>query len=604
MKRRGNRGPIFKWLLLGVVALTASAAQAEAEPLRMPGRLLTDTNRKPLLLRLASVRISIEGRMAHTTVNHEFINNTDAPAGSVFVCEVPEGATLCRFATDALGVMSAAEVLLRADAPELAASLPAGGPADEPGGRIFRATIGPIEPGAVRRIEIGFVQLVSKLGGEYRHSLPFVTQERVPRFTLDVEVRSPRGVEELRCAGHGCRIVAEEGFARAEFSANDFVNQEPLELQWRTAQPAEPIELAYYRVDDGNGYFIAALTPPAADADNADDRPAKVLFVLDAAALAGGANAPGPTVLDGCLARMDERNRFNVILCDDRPRLLLPDFVDNLPEFRKLAHRHLAEATVRNMNLFTGFNLVRSTLAAEPGTGETHVIYIGDAGPKGEDQIQRADRNLGRVPAVISAVAVGGKPAIASMREFAERNGGVFHNLAETTLDDCCTTIANLPIPRKSMGLRLYLEGCRTTSHYPQFLPPLFPGQEAVVAGTGTSARRESCSPARPAGRAGEYECRSPRPRRPATPPSASFGRRDTSNPRSSIPNELATRSSGRRRRGRAWSTASSRRSRSAPSSVAAESALAMTAFPSMPGPTFRPQPTAITCRRRCPTFP
>jgi|GEM_PF-3625971 len=487
MKRRGNRGPIFKWLLLGVVALTASAAQAEAEPLRMPGRLLTDTNREPLLLTSASVRISIEGRIAQTTVNHEFINNTDAPAGSVFVCEVPEGATLCRFATDALGVMSVAEVLLRADAPDLAVSLPAGGPADEPGGRIFRATIGPIEPGAVRRIEVGFVQLVSKLGGEYRHSLPFVTQERVPRFTLDVEVRSPRGVQELRCASHGCRIVAEKGFARAEFSANQFVNQEPLELQWRTAQPAEPIELAYYRVDDGNGYFIAALTPPAADADNADDRPAKVLFMLDAAALAGGANAPGPAVLVGCLAKMGERNRFNVILCDLRPRLLLPDFVDNLPEFRKLARRHLAEATARNMNLFTGFDLVRSTLAAEPGTGETHVIYIGDggpnAGPKGEDQIQRADRNLGRVPAVISAVAVGGKPAIASMREFAERNGGVFHNLAETTLDDCCTTIANLPIPRKSMGLRLYLEGRRTTSHYPQFLPPLFPGQEAVVVG-------------------------------------------------------------------------------------------------------------------------
>ncbi|NQT20485.1 MAG: FecR domain-containing protein, partial [Planctomycetes bacterium] len=321
------------------------------------GRLVATIDGKevPLSVKSHRVTVTIRDQIAYTLIDEEFQNHTGSRLEGTFYYPLPADASISRFAMYIGDTLMEGEVVERMRAREVYESIVRRrrDPAllEWMGGNQFKARVFPIEPHSTKRVFIGYTQVLPRVDNVVSYTYPLksekLTKNPLSSLHVEVDAYSTPAIAAFDSLTHNCRIEADDHHGRATFSAADYIPTRDFVVSYTvTGEDAELYTVPHWR-DDERGYFLAFISPrvaPQAIESGAEQQAANVLLMLDTSASMAGDNfATAKRIASTYLNFLGDEDRFNILLYDVEPRLVFPEFVDNLAEFRKLAAEKIAE---------------------------------------------------------------------------------------------------------------------------------------------------------------------------------------------------------------------------------------------------------------------
>lgn len=361
------------------------------------GLLLTTKDGTIVGLPLAdtTLRTSVTGTIASTTVVQRFVNDFDAPIEAVYTFPLPHDGAVDRYSFRFAGHEVRGVLKKRADAvEEYEQAKEAGrtaGLLEQERPNVFSQRIANLPPGESIEVEIHLVQPLAPTKGRYELALPTVVAPRyvegvadAERITppvlpkgrrtcgdLHVEVTFDGGlpVGRVRSEAHRIRTSTVDGSTRVELDEAFALLDRDFVLSWERGD-ARPRAMMLTEQKDGQTYFALTIEPPAIVP--IDEVPAReIVFVLDASGSMHGepmdaAKAAMRELIDG----LRPGDAFQVVRFSDKASGLGEDLLPATPENHTRALDYIA------------------SLDAEGGTVMTDGIRAAFAFPRDEDRIR------------------------------------------------------------------------------------------------------------------------------------------------------------------------------------------------------------------------
>ncbi|MGU3338893.1 marine proteobacterial sortase target protein [Methylobacterium mesophilicum] len=260
---------------------------------------------------------------------------------------------------------------------------------------------------------------------------PSVSRPTNP-VAVTVRLRAGFAVGAVRSATHAIRVTETDPEARTVTLAEGVVPADrDLELTWAPVASRMPGLGLFRETVAGRTYLLAAVNPPAIEADAAA-RPARdVTFVIDnSGSMAGASMRQAKAGLLAGLARLTPQDRFNIIRFDDTWDALHPEPVPATPA--ALAE---AEAFVTALEARGGTEMLAPLKAAladpHPEDGRVRqVVFLTDGAVGDEERIFAAiHANLGH--SRLFMVGIGSAPNGHLMRHAAAIGRGSFTEIRD-----------------------------------------------------------------------------------------------------------------------------------------------------------------------------
>jgi Mg-chelatase subunit ChlD len=425
--------------------------------------------------------VRISGAVARTEVEEVFENQTDQVLEGIYRFPMPPDAQIERLALEVDGKIEEGAFVDR----DRAAGIWRGaivnaapqakrplddivwvpGPWRDPallewqrGGR-FELRIFPIPKRGSRRVIIAYTEVVKPHGNTRRYTYPLAYDPggtiRVGRFDIDVEVRGNDSRFGVRPSGYALDRKSSPDATGLKMTTEGFVPSGDLLLEY--ALPNAGSELTTFAYHEASGRLAAAPTasqaakPTPAEAEDGSPYVAFALrpklprterethralaIVVDASRSMLGESYRRASELATRLAReLDEGDRMTVLACDVECRTLPGGMLTPGTASALAVRRFLDGITPEGGSDLVG--AVRRSLD-ELGRAETRregralrVVYVGDGAPTvGEVRagtVERAvARSVGKVPASVTAVAVGLESDASTLAALSRGGGGV-----------------------------------------------------------------------------------------------------------------------------------------------------------------------------------
>ncbi|MBN1908832.1 MAG: DUF2135 domain-containing protein [Pirellulales bacterium] len=457
------RCAVVAWLLL------ASAVSAQTVP---PALMVKEGNvSKPLGLTKLATEVRIFGSVAETTTTMTFSN----PMGRVMEGELyfplPEGATVSGYALDIAGKMIDGVVVEKHKARQVFEEIVRQGV--DPGlvqwtkGNNFQTRVYPIPANGVRTVRVRYVSEL--IGGKDApaYHLPLKFKEKIPEFSLRVEVVKPTAVP----------VVAKGGLANFSFKKwRDNYVAETKQQNWTTSEnlvialpKVEGPQVLVEKADDGQFYFAIQDYPTApATTQTTRPTPRHVVVFWDASGSRAGDHQREIALLKAYLEQwpVPERSRrepsrkhpSDVTLVELRNDASEPKRFD----FHEKGIQDLL-AELKKIQYDGGTQLGAIGPVGKRAGKSTHYLLFTDGISNfGREEPGRLDGPL----QVFSAAATAN---YAFMRRLAITNGGQYFNLTRWKDADI---LAQLGRPAWSF-LSASIEGGDAKDVYPQLPEPL-----------------------------------------------------------------------------------------------------------------------------------
>jgi Ca-activated chloride channel homolog len=469
--RNAALSPLFLALL--ALLITLASAQAAPGPERGGLTLRGPAGTAPVeAVRLATdISVDVSGPTARATVTQAFRNVTADWVEGTYLYPLPEDA-----AVDGMTLVVGARVIV-ADIRERAAAKRAYEAAKAAGQsaaltaqerpNVFTNAVANIGPGETVLVQITYQQTIPVSGATRTLRLPLVVAPRynpapapVDAVSLDgvaaaardpvpdrarisapvldpalspptnpvavtVHLRAGFAVGAVHSATHAIRVTETGPEARTVTLAEGVVPADrDLELTWAPVPSRVPGLGLFRETVAGRTYLLAAVSPPAIEADAAA-RPARdVTFVIDnSGSMAGASMRQAKAGLLAGLGRLTLRDRFNVIRFDDTWDALHPEPVPATPAALAEAGAFVAALEARG-----GTEMLAPLKAAladpHPEDGRVRqVVFLTDGAVGDEDRIFAAiHAGLGRTR--LFMVGIGSAPNGHLMRHAAEIGRG------------------------------------------------------------------------------------------------------------------------------------------------------------------------------------
>jgi Ca-activated chloride channel family protein len=276
----------------------------------------------PLAVGYHRVSVSIDGRVAVTTVDEEFVNPGNARLEGTYIFPLPNDAVIDRFSMDVNGKDTAAELLpadkARAIYEEIVRKMRDPALLEYAGRGAFKVRIYPIEPNSRKRVRITYTQLLPADSGLVEYVYPLSTEKfssaPIGDVSVKVTLNGSTALKSVYCPSHDAEIVRDGGYrATVGWEASNVRPDTDFKVVFSRSTGPMGIDLVASRKAGEDGYFMLLLSPGAITSGTAI-APKDVVFVLDTSgSMAGEKLTQAKSALRQCLADLSPQDRFNII---------------------------------------------------------------------------------------------------------------------------------------------------------------------------------------------------------------------------------------------------------------------------------------------------
>jgi len=451
----------------------------------------------PLSVRYHHVDVTITNGIAHTSVDQEFVNPTNARLEGTYIFPLRSGAVISDFAMEIDGKLTRAELLdatkARGIYEDVVRSMRDPALLEYIGGGAFKVRIFPIEPHSNKRVKLSYSELVRADNGlsAYTYSLNTEKFSVAPLEDVAIRVRieSDHGLKTIFCPTHDVEIDRKTNHsAVVGFEAKQTKPDKDFVLYYSTDDQGIGLSVLPHHPSGEDGYFLLSVTP--AYDSSGKVLPKDITFVIDTSgSMAGAKMAQAKRALAFCLKNLNPDDRFEIIRFSTDANALFEGLVT-----ASRANVATAQKYVQDLEPIGGTNSEEAlTLAlksnADASPRPKVVIFITDGKPTiGETDEERL------VKKVKSANA-------RAMRIFTfgvgdDLNTHFLDKLTEATRA-ARTYVGekeDLELPVSSFFEKIkspvmvdvaiqYSSGLKISQTYPRDLPDLFKGSQLVLLG-------------------------------------------------------------------------------------------------------------------------
>ncbi|MCU0726090.1 MAG: VWA domain-containing protein [Planctomycetes bacterium] len=362
-----TRAITFALLLTLLLAAEAGAA----------GLLVPRDGSPPIAVQSHRVTAVVTDGLAETTLRQTFVNGNGRPLEAIYLFPLPEGAALTGVAMEVGGTRLEGLLAERKQArriyDDIVRSRRDPALVEQVGRNLFRLSVFPVMPDEPTVVELTWIEQVPLTHGAFTYRYPLAgggESETGQDLTISVTFRSSAPLVSVTSDSKDAQVVLKgpgEAFVAVERVkaklTEDFVATAKVEVD----RPM--LTVSTFRDADGEGYFLALVTPPPVREER-DILPREVTLVLDTSGSMAGnkldqAKASALWLLDHLRAV----DRVNLIRFSSDVELFAPAPVDATPE------------NIAKLRAFVG------RLSATGGTSLFAALSAGLATPVGEGRV-------------------------------------------------------------------------------------------------------------------------------------------------------------------------------------------------------------------------
>lgn len=277
----------------------------------------------PLEVAYHRVDVKIEGQVAVTSVEQQFVNPGPAQLEGTYLFPLSAGAHIDRFAMDINGKTVEAELLpadkARSIYEEIVRKHRDPALMEYLGRDVFKVRIFPIEPYSKKNVKLQYTQVLKSDGGRTEYVYPLNTEKfsskPLQEVSVRVQLKSPRSLKSIYCPSHSAEVKRRgENEATIGWEERNVRPDTDFKLVYSTGTEGVGLDWLTYREGGNEGFFMLLASPGLTKMKG--DAPAKdICFVLDTSGSMAHNNKleQAKKALDFCLANLNPADRFEII---------------------------------------------------------------------------------------------------------------------------------------------------------------------------------------------------------------------------------------------------------------------------------------------------
>lgn len=277
----------------------------------------------PLTVQYHRVTVIIDQQVARTQVDQLFRNDHDRTVEGAYLFPLPEGALVTDFAMWVDGTRVEGKILSAEEArqvyDDIVRSLRDPALLEYAGRGAVQANIFPIEPGATRRVELEYTQVLPAENGLVHYRYPLNTEKfsalPLEQVSVAVNVVSAEAVRAIYSPSHPVAISRDGDFRfRAGYEAGAVTPDTDFDLYYSVSPDDIGLNtLTYQDPLTGEGYFLL-LAAPRLEVSAAQVVAKDVIVVLDqSGSMDGEKFAQAQAAVDYVLTHLNPDDRFGLV---------------------------------------------------------------------------------------------------------------------------------------------------------------------------------------------------------------------------------------------------------------------------------------------------
>ena len=447
----------------------------------------------PLTVKYHQVDVTIEDQVATTHVDQVFVNDATYAVEGTYMFPLPEDAAISSFDMWVDGQKVEGKLLSREEARSIYEDIvrTQRDPAllEYAGRGAFQASIFPIPPGAERRVELTYTQVLPQSAGLVHYRYPLNTEKFSARplgevaVTVSLEGKAP--LRAIYSPSHPVDVIRNgDRQATASYEAKNVRPDRDFDLYYSFSPDAISVNLLSYKPFDEDGFFLLLVTPPVtAAADTVVDK--DVVLVMDVSgSMEGDKLEQTKAAASYVLNHLGTGDRFNIVAFSSATRLFSGSPVgagrraDGLAFIEKLRAEGSTDINRALLEALAGADAERPTI----------LIFLTDGLPTmGETDPDRIVANVtADSPKSVRLFAFGAgydvDTVLLDQLSSSLRGTSAYIQPGQSIDEEISGFYAKVSAP-VLVDVGLSFTGMTVEDLYPYPLPDLFAGTQLVVAG-------------------------------------------------------------------------------------------------------------------------
>jgi Ca-activated chloride channel family protein len=446
-----------------------------------------------LTIKYHRVNVTIKDQVAITHVDQVFVNESDWQIEGTYVFPLPVDAAISDFAMWVDGQKFEGELLDRDQArriyedivrqrrdPALLEYIDRGA---------FRVSIFPIPPGAERRVELEYSQVLPVDGGLVRYTYPLNTERFSARpledVSVSVSIESPDPIKAIYSPSHQVAVDRDGDYrARVGYEERDVLPDQDFDLVYTVSPEDVGLNLLSYKDGDADGFFLMLIAPEVEVDQNTVVNKDVILILDTSGSMEGEKLEQAKNALIYVLEHLNEGDRFNVT-----------DFSTGVRQYARslqpAGQRDEAIAWVRQLSANGGTDINRALLETLSGVDPerpTILIFLTDGQPtEGEVEVDRILANFAdatRPNVRLFTFGMGDDVNTILLDTLAQEQRGAsgYVRPGERIDEEVSAFYAKVSTPLLA-DVAVEIDGVHVEDMYPYPLPDLFAGTQLVIVG-------------------------------------------------------------------------------------------------------------------------
>ena len=452
----------------------------------------------PLTVKKLGVTTEIVDAVAITRIDEVFANHNKRQVEGTYIFPLNDDISISKFNMYMNGKEVTGRVLDREEARRryeaIVAKMRDPALLEYLGTRMYQARIFPIPPGGEARIKLEYSQTLTIDDGLVRYRFPLGTAKHsaapLESVSMLVEIDSRIPIKSAFCPTHNASVVrSSDSHASASFEAAQITPGHDFMLYYSLSEKEFGLSLLTYRESGQDGFFLARIAPKA-QVDPNRVLPKDICFVVDVSgSMAGAKLAQAQRALKFCLANLNPRDRFNLVVFSHEPWSFRKELAPADQETIAEAHQAIERFQANGGTNINDAVLEAMKTASSPTEERPYLIVLltdgqPTIGVTAPDAILANVRAANSKAVRLFVFGIGNDVNTKLLDRLAEDNRGARDYVGdsediEIKVSSFYRKVANPVLS----GLRLAWGDLSTHDVFPQTLPDLFCGTDVVVVG-------------------------------------------------------------------------------------------------------------------------
>jgi Ca-activated chloride channel family protein len=307
---------------------------------------------------------------------------------------------------------------------------------------LFRTSVANILPGDSIEIELRFVQKVTRVGNEYRATMPLTITPRCvpdgheavpgsnvarhPRARVRVVIDGGAALERIETPLHAMKRTTKGERVLLQLVDETVLADRDFVLSWTPARSALPEIRTFIEQRGDERYALIMMVPPEVESLLGTGLPTETLFVIDVSSSMQGASIKqARQALAGALDRLRPEDRFNILRFNDDSAAYATGFEASTAPALQRAKRWVGglEAT-GGTAIYPALSRAMDMIGQGANGYASRVIFLTDGAVANEQEVLRAIAGrLGETR--LHTIGIGAAPNAYLMRKMAWHGRGI-----------------------------------------------------------------------------------------------------------------------------------------------------------------------------------